>query len=324
MGVWRDRSQFYFTLATVVDAGASPVSALRHEFLGKFRKAAVDLYPMVSDGSSLSSAMSTLPLFSKFECVFVAIGERSGKLSMVLHTLGEWFDVRHSMRQHIISGLLYPVFLFYFAGIVFTVINYFTKGKELCSCLVWLGIWSSMPIIAYIVLKILMRQMRSSSGFGKILNHVPILGDVFFKQESMTFFKALGMCLSSGMGMAYSLRNAGSVCGSAYYRKRYGLLSDIVERAGCPLSTAFKRMGLNSRERQSIIMTCLETGEQSGTLDQSCERIAEMYKEDSKRQLNRISRTLPMVFYLIIVIYIGIRVISFFAGYVNAINELME
>ncbi|MBO4344790.1 MAG: type II secretion system F family protein [Victivallales bacterium] len=324
MGEWRDRSQFYFTLATVVDAGASPVSALRHEFLGKFRKAAVELYPMVSDGSSLSSAMSNLPLFSRFECVFVAIGERSGKLSMVLRTLGEWFDVRHSMRQHIISGMLYPVFLFYMAGIVFTVINYFTKGRGLGSCLLGLGIWSSLPIIAYIVFRILLRQMRSSSSFGRILNHVPILGDIFFKQESMTFFKALGMCLSSGMGMAYSLRNAGSVCGSAYYRKRYGVLSDVVERAGCPLSTAFRRMGLTSRERQSVIMTCLETGEQTGTLDQACERIAEIHRDDSTRQMNRISRTLPMLFYLIIVLYIGIRVISFFAGYVNAINELME
>ena len=324
MGELRDRSQFYFTLATVVDAGASPVSALRHEFLGKFRQAAVDMYPMVSDGSTLSSAMSNLHLFSRFECVYVAIGERSGKLSMVLHTLGEWYDIRHSMRQHIISGLLYPVFLFYFAGIIFTIINYFADGISLGSCLLRFGTWCVVPLIVFLLVKIIIRRIRSSYGFGRIFNHIPVLGALFFKQESMTFFKTLGMCLSSGMGMAYSLHNASNVCGSDYYCKRYSGLADMVERAGCPLSTAFRRMGLNSREKSSVMMTCIETGEQSGTLDQACERIAELHREDSAKLMSIVSRSLPMLLYFAMVIYIGIRVISFFAGYVNAINELME
>jgi len=324
MGELRDRSQFYFTLATVVDAGASPVSALRHDFLGKFRKAAVDLYPMVSDGSTLSSAMSSLSLFSRFECVYVAIGERSGKLSMALHTLGEWFDLRHSMRQHIISGLLYPVFLFYFAGVVFTVINYFTAGKCLGACLIRFGIWSVIPLLIYLLVRFILRRIRVSYGFGRIFNHIPVLGALFFKQESMAFFKTLGMCLTSGMGMAYSLHNASNICGSDYYRKRYNSLADMVERAGCPLSTAFKRMGLNGRERNSVMMMCLETGEQTGTLDQACERIAELHREDSTRLMSKISHSLPMLLYFVMVIYIGIKVISLFAGYVNAINELME
>ncbi len=324
MGELRDRSQFYFTLATVVDAGASPVSALRHEFLGKFRKASVDLYPIVSDGASLSSAMSNFPLFSRFECVYVAIGERSGKLSMALHTLGEWFDLRHSMRQHIISGLLYPVFLFYFAGVVFTIINFFADGKSLGNCLLRFGIWCVVPLIAYLLVKIIIRRIRKSYGFGNLFNHVPLLGALFFKQESMAFFKTLSMCLTSGMGMAYSLHNASNVCGSKYYRKRYRSLADMVEHAGCPLSMAFKRMRLNSREKSSMIMSCLETGEQSGTLDQACERIAELHREDSAKLMSVISHSLPMLLYFVMVIYIGFRVISFFAGYVNAINELME
>ena len=324
MGELRDRSQFYFTLATVVDAGASPVSALRHDFLGKFRKAAVELYPMVSDGSTLSSAMSNLKLFSRFECVYVAIGERSGKLSMALHTLGEWFDLRHSMRQHIISGLLYPVFRFYFAGVIFTVINLFADGKSLGGCLVRFGIWCVMPLVVQMLIMLILRRIRSSYGFGRMFNHIPVLGALFFKQESMAFFKTLGMCLTSGMGMAYSLHNASNVCGSDYYRKRYSSLADMVERAGCPLSTAFKRMGLNGRERNSVMMTCLETGEQSGTLDQACERIAEIQREDCTKLMSQISRSLPMLLYFAMVIYIGFRVISFFAGYVNAINELME
>ena len=324
MGELRDRSQFYFTLATVVDAGASPVSALRHDFLGKFRKAALELYPMVSDGASLSSAMSNLPLFSRFECVYVAIGERSGKLSMALHTLGEWFDVRHAMRQHVISGLIYPVFLFYFAGIAFTIINFFTNGKCLGSCLLRFGIWCVVPLIAYLLVKIIIRRIRRSYGFGNLFNHVPLLGALFFKQESMAFFKTLGMCLTSGMGMAYSLHNASNICGSNYYRKRYSALADMVERAGCPLSTAFKRIGLNNREKSSMIITCLETGEQSGTLDQACERIAELHREDCTKLMSLISHSLPMLLYFAMVIYIAVRLISFFAGYVNAINELME
>jgi len=324
MGELRDRSQFYFTLATVINAGASPVSALRHDFLGKFRRAAVEMYPIVSDGRSLSSAMSAVELFSKFECVYVAIGERSGNLPMALRTLGEWYDLRHSMRQHIISGLLYPVFLFYFAGIVFSIIDHFAKGKSLGVCLVRFGIWSCIPIVLYIIIRILTKRTKASSSFGGFINHVPVLGQLFFKQESMAFFKTLGMCLSSGMSMTYSLRNASCVCGSSYYRKRYSVLADIVERSGCPISAALRRMGLTSREKSSVIMTCLETGEQSGTLDQACERIAELHREDTTKLMNIVSRSVPMLFYLIMVLYIGFQVISFFASYVNTINELLE
>ena len=52
-------------------------------------------------------------------------------------------------------------------------------------------------------------------------------------------------------------------------------------------------------------------------------------EELSKRYLSYamstiVSRSLPMLLYFAMVIYIGLRVVSFFAGYVNAINELME
>ncbi len=319
----RDRSEFYFTLAAMEEAGLPPSTALKRGFLGRFRPAALRLSAAVSGGSSISEAMSQDALFSRFECVFVAAGERNGRLPSVLRSLGEWFALRRASRQSLVGGLLYPLFLYYFAGLVFTLIDWLASS----GCSPWLlgrlVVWCLFPPALLLLIRLLAKATGAWTFPGRLLDLTPVLGELAFRRETMLFFKTLAMCLSSGLGMTDSLDYASMVCQTAFYRERYGALAAMVEQTACPLSDAFTRLGMTRREERSLIMPCLLTGEQSGTLAESCERLAERQREDHARLLKGLCTALPIIVYLAIAAYIGFKVISFYAGYVSMINGLM-
>ena len=91
MGLNRDKSLFYYSIANMLDAGASLVPALRQEFPRRFNGVAGALFTAIDAGHNLSSAMAEHSVFSHFECMLISVGEHSGMLPQVLKTLAEWF-----------------------------------------------------------------------------------------------------------------------------------------------------------------------------------------------------------------------------------------
>ena len=130
MAALKERIQFYHTLATLLEAGLPLSRALKQRFPGKFRRAARRLSERLAAGSSLTLAMHSLPLFSRFECNLTAAGENTGRLPEVFHTLEEWFDLNRRLRSRIISGLLYPIFLYLVSICILAVIDFFSGQKE--------------------------------------------------------------------------------------------------------------------------------------------------------------------------------------------------
>jgi len=310
-------------MATMLDAGVALVSALRQSFPGKFQTAANKMYTLLDTGSTFNDAMRQQPVFCQFECSMVMVGERSGRLPEIFRLLAEWYEQRHRMRQKIILGITYPLLVYHFAGLMLGVINVATKASTLTNAIVVLAIWTLAPWIAYYIYAMLAPTIRKSNFLGSIVNAIPLFGALQHKLETAYFYKALGICLNAGIGVAPSIKLAANSCINEGYKKHYLDMANKITEEKCAISSAFFSM-MTSREKKSPILQLLQTGELTGSLPESCAKIANISNEEATRLMGLTAKVIPACAYAAIAIYLAFRIISFYAGYLQQINSLLE
>jgi len=322
MAALKERIQFYHTLATLLEAGLPLSRALKQRFPGKFRRAARRISERLANGSSLTLAMHSLPLFSRFECNLTAAGESTGHLPEVFHALEEWFELSRRLRSRIISGLLYPIFLYLISICILAVIDLFTAQKSQQQIISETLVKLLAPFLAYAIFRCLAKFLLHRSITGQIIACLPILGSLQHQLESARFFKAFGLSLSAGVGVAQSIQLAADCCRNQAFRKRYLKINKILQRRSCSFSDAFAELQTR-RDRQHAIPELLQTGEQSGNLDVYAGRISRLCSEAATIQLERISTLLPVLIYMLLVIFIAMKIIGIVAPYGNMLNDLM-
>ena len=63
------------------------------------------------------------------------------------------------------------------------------------------------------------------------------------------------------------------------------------------------------------------SGEVSGKLDESLRHLNRLYNEDGTRKLNAFATWVPRLVYMIVALIIAYKIVQFYAGYFNAIND---
>ena len=322
MGLNRDKSLFYYSIANMLDAGASLVSALRQEFPRRFRDIVSALYTAIDAGHNLSSAMSEHAIFSHFECMLVSLGEHSGMMPQVLRTLAEWFENKNRIEKNIIIGLVYPLLVYYVAGPLLCIIEVFSNQMEgIGFSITKLILWWATPILLFFLWRIVSPILRRNAITGAILDNLPFFGKLQFASETAYFMRALGMCLNAGMGIYNALRLACNVCINERYRDHYLLVAQAINDQGCTFSQAFSQQ-MTAREKSSNILSFITMGEETGTLPEQCIRLAGLYQEEYARRITVFSKILPVAVYLAIAIFLAFKIISIYASYIGMLNSL--
>ncbi len=327
MSAWRDRSQFYLSLATMLEAGVPLLRVMQQRYPGRFQRAARGLGARLEAGATLAEAMRADAVFSGFERNVTAAGELTGCLPAVFRSLGEWYALKHLLRGRIISGLAYPLMMYHLAGPLLCVVDFFT-GKlteqemglaAVAWRLVW---WTALPWALYAVLRLLGPMLRRSLVCGYVFSSLPGLGILLFRLEGASFFKSLSLCLGAGVGAQQSVRLAAESCVNQVFRRRYRRMADVIQAESVGFVEAFHRH-LTSREAASAIPALMATGEEAGHLDEYADRIARMLSDEAAQQLEMIANLLPKAMYFALMGYIGYKIISFYAGYFSRISELL-
>jgi type II secretory pathway component PulF len=322
MSVLKERIEFYHTLATLLEAGIPISRALKQRFQGKYRRAAQTLSDGLAAGRTLQQAMLSVPLFSRFERSLTAAGESTGHLPEVFHTLEDWFELNLRLRNRIISGLLYPIFLYLISICIYAVIDLFTTDKTPTTILIETSFKLLAPFIAYALFRLLAGLFLYRSLAGKIIDCLPILGSLQHKLESARFFKAFGLCLTTGIGIEQSIQLSADCCRNQAFRNRFRSLKEILQRKRCTFSEAFAEVQTR-RDLAAAIPEMLQTGEQSGNLDVYADRISRLRSEEATLLLERISNLLPVLVYLILVFFIAMKIIAMARSYSDMLNNLM-
>lgn len=307
---------FFRRLGTMLDSGvqlAESLDFLADSTVEQSLADAVELLAKsVQEGQSLSEAMRHPKLQRVFDTVsigMVAMGEQTGRLGQVINQIADLKERQLQLTKAFVSALTYPAILFcviLILVVLFSVILgpgdeglFSAFGTEMPWPTRVVQTFSDTIRNPWIVIVVILTlsslvaafkwKMERDSTFRLWIHafylKLPIIGQIIKKVEAARLLYFLGDALTVGIPLATALIMATSVCGN----ERTKLELRKVHQEFCDgedLAGSLARRDIFPRMAQSMI----ETGLESGQLDQVLEKISGIFEEDVRLALNSLSQ----------------------------------
>ena len=216
------RAQFYHQLSQLLAAGIPILAALdmltRNPPSRDFREPIKRMSAQLSAGASISDALQCIGRWvPSFDIALVRAAERSGRLDAVFKLLAEYYDTRAALVRQMIGDLAYPVFLFHFAIILFSVIEWFKSSMSVA--MLGLRIFGTLAPF-YLIAAFIIYASQGRRGekwraiFEAILRPIPILGTARHYLALSRLSAALEALLNAGMTIIEAWEMAAAASGS--------------------------------------------------------------------------------------------------------------
>lgn len=302
------------------------------------RKLVSEIQAAVRGGLSLSAAMQEQgDIFSGFYISMIRAAEVSGTLAEGLARLLEYLERSRALREKIVSALIYPVILFFVAGlsvlILLTLVvpQFRPIFEEMGSALPlatrvvlsvsdfmasywWLGVL--LTVVAVLAAMQLLSNPRHRLALDTVMLRVPLLGPLISAHETARFSRSLGTLLKNGVPVLQSLdigrdtlsnrAMVTSVASAASSLKEGGVLSDTLRESGV---------------LPGLAIQMIKVGEESGNLDRMMLRISDVYDEEVALKVQRILATLEPLLIIGLGVLIAGIIMSILVGVIS-INDL--
>ncbi len=324
----KEKIQFYRTLSTLESAGVPLLQALEQPQQGPLRKVTRQLRQILqTEGLSLSEAFTRFPrrIFPELEINLVSVAERTGRLDVVFAHLADWLEFRQRLAKRLLTSMLYPAFLYHPAVAAGAGVPVLTGQLDPAEGLTRAALMLGIPYaLTATVLATKVSGISAPGPVAKFLGHfaltIPFAGTIVYRLNHARFYRALALALETGEGAPAAVALAGETCRNNAVRAKFRRIADTMKQEGCPFSEAFGHHA-TSRDRNSLAMTMLKTGETSGGLPALAAKAAEYYEEESEEGLKRIAVILPLVVYLAVAGFIVYQIVSF---YHNLYGDIMN
>jgi type II secretory pathway component PulF len=261
-------------------------------------------------------------LVTKLEVSLLTAGERGGRLESSCEHLARYFELRQKSTDKAVGAIIYPLIILHL-GLMFPDLSSVMQGG---------GFENILPqalrrlAIAWAVLGslgagavVLLKMATKSSLIDRVLSMVPLVGAARRHWALARFCQVFQTCLLAALNMAESLRLAGGATQSAVLDTASQRAADRVQQ-GDALAPSMRKTGDFPR----TFLNAVDTAEQTGTLDTEMGRWAVAEAEMGFRAQDRAAEWLPRIFYVIVVLYIGSRIVRMFAAYYGQVNQMME
>lgn len=320
------RGQFYQQMGQMLGAGVSVLNTL--DMLGRspparsYREPIQQIRLEISQGATLTEAMRGLGRWMPmFDLALVQAGEQSGRLDAVFRLLAGYYDNHARLLRQMLSDLAYPLFVFHFAVFLFPFISFFQNGNVALYLVKTFGIL--IPIYAVVIVVIFAAQGRRGvhwrSVFEKLLRPVPVLGTARRDLALSRLAAALGALLNAGVTVIEAWDLASAASGSPALQHAVAAWKPGVV-AGTTPAEAVK----NSAQFPEMFANLYYSGEVSGQLDETLSRLHAYYDEQGRNKMHVLAIWFPRFIYFCIAGMVAYKVINFYLGYFNQLNDIMK
>lgn len=298
----RDMVQMFVHLEQLQKAGVPLLDGLSDirdsTESSRLRDVMTEVYKDVSEGSSLSQAVSKHPRV--FEEIFVSLigaGEETGNLTksfeQLIHHL-KWTDAMNTKVKKatrypkILCGVILVVMYVMLGLVVPDVIGFLENiGQELPGVTLALIATSEFfqDYFLYIAaalgafIMILKMGRASSENFRYKTDYIalrmPVMGPLIRKISLSRFCQTFGVLFSSGLEILRCLDSAADTAGNLVIKDALFFVKEQVQE-GAPLSEAISNTG----EFPSLVVRMVKIGEESGNLTGVLEQVSEFYDKD--------------------------------------------
>jgi type II secretory pathway component PulF len=319
----RRRAEFYLQLAQLTSAGIGLTAALeqlrRNPPARSYARPIQQLLHELADGSTFTDAVRSLGSWlPAFDIALLQAGEESGGIDACFRALANYYDDRARITRQMMADLAYPAFLFHFAIFIVPFSRFFATGNWVAYLLQTVGVL--VPIYCVIALFIYAAQSRHGetwrSIMESILHPIPMLGTARRYLALARLSAALEGLLSAGVTIIEAWELAGTACGSPALRRAVHSWRPALRAGQTPAETVAA-----SPVFPQLFANQYATGEISGRLDETLQRLHLYYQEEGSRKLRAVAQWTPRAIYLCIVLLIAIWIVHWWTDYFQQVSN---
>lgn len=316
---------FYSELAKLLEAGfgireaagvmsATGLPAAQAQVLA-------EMHQGLMDGKSIADSLGGNPrTVSDLERGIITAGERGGRLATAMRHLADYFGMLASARRETLKGLIHPVIVLHLGVFIGTVPTAMLGGGKSTTpaaigfFTTLLAVYAAVFLLA-LAGRALLRAARHNAGADRMLGRVPLLGKVRSNLAMAGFCKVYHTCLLAGIPLRDTIGMAADASQSGMIREAANHLQKQLSE-GNPLGPAMT----GEPAFPKTFARSYATGEAAGTLDTDLANWSRLFQNDAEAGLKSLSATLPKILYFLMLIYVGWKIVGFYASY----SELIE
>lgn len=318
-------------LATLLESGVAILPAL--QLLGDqvgnpiLRQALHQVSEDIQAGASLSEALAKHPrVFPVLYRRMIHVGERTGRLEGILHQLVTYMSKEEAISKKVSSAMVYPSLILALAAVVVTILVTVTLPailglyRELNVELPWTtralialsdfvqkyGVFILSGLILLIAaLMLYIRQPLGRWQFHYLLLHLPILGPVNLRSAISRLVRTMSTLLRAGLPMAEVMDLLLQTTGNDVLRQAVAAVRAQL-LAGHGLSQPLSTQRIFPR----LVVQMVRVGEETGTLDNNLETLADFYEEEADRAITTMTSLIEPALIILVGLVVGFIAVS--------------
>ncbi len=257
----------------------------------------------LSEGSTLAKAFASTPqLFSDSTVHLIEAGEATGNLAPILERNVTHLTEMQELRNKVVGGLIYPLFVCALAGLVIFAFGKFMLPQiqkmivsmggrlNLFIELFMNGLDTTLRVSPFIFLGgllcfFMLLTWRKTEAGRSFLDYwtlrLPLYGQIFLFHNIFQTSSLMATLLSSGINTTETLRLVERTINNVHLRAKFSAARKQIQE-GVSMATAIKRV----RYMPDIAMDILTVGENTGSIVNSLREINKIYRKELTDKLN--------------------------------------
>ncbi len=333
-------------LATLINAGVSLVRALsvleKQTPSPRLAQIIREVAQKVQEGMSFSRALADYPkIFSNLFVGLVRAGEVGGVLDETLDRMATFLEKDLELRRKVKSAMTYPTIVTIFAvGVVVFLCTFVVpkfmklfeelelKPEEFPIVTRMLKAFSDflltkwwMVLIGVVLFAIaFINYVRTRTGkkqYDWLKLHVPILGPINHMVALARFARTFGTLINSGVPILQAMDTCAEAIGNDIVAKAI-MDARMAVREGSRIADPLE----NSKLFPPMVVHMIAVGEETGSLDQMLQKIADFYESEVDARLESLAATIEPVLIVMLGGVVLFIILSVFMPLITIINKL--
>ena len=323
----KDIAVFSRQLATMMKAGVPMVQAF--DIVGQghsnpsMTKLIMTIKADIEAGGTLATALASHP--AQFDDLFVNLvdaGEQSGALETLLEKIATYKEKTEQLKNKIKKAMTYPIIVLVVAVVVSAILLIFVVptfaamfadfGAELPAFTLWVvglsdllvnNVWLFIGAIIAVVYAFKQAKIRSKAFrdfLDKMMLKLPGFGALTENSCIARFSRTLATMFSAGVPLVEAMVSVAGATGNCVYQKAILQVRDDIA-AGTTLQVSLSQ---NKDLFPNMLIQMVGIGEESGSLDEMLDKVAEYYEEavdDAVDNLTAMMEPLIMAFLAVVI-----------------------
>jgi MSHA biogenesis protein MshG len=286
-----------------------------------------DVRDSLDSGRELSASLARQSgVFSPFYLSMVRVGEMTGRLEEIFLRLFEHMEFEREIRDQVKSALRYPGFVIATMVIAIVIVNLFVipafakvykgfnaKLPAMTELLIgfsdfMVAHWGLLLLI--LVGAIVAFRSWTTTPDGRHAWHraklrLPIAGKIVHKATLARFARSFALASRSGVPLVQGLTVVAQTVDNDYIAGKIARMREGVERGETLLRTA-----ITSKVFTPVVLQMVAVGEESGSLDDMMQEIAEMYQREVEYDIKNLSAQIEPI----LIVCLGVLVLVLALG----------